>query len=277
MASVNNFKISARRLALVLAVFSLLAPPAAAPEPRARPNIVIIYADDMGYGDLGIQNPDSKIPTPHLDRLARARDCVSPTLTARRPCAAPAVTCLLTGSFHWRRLDDIVRPFGQPVFRIGRFHAAPDAQCRGISTACIGKWHLGWDWAAIKNGDAKPDPKTGYAADAFDWSQALPGGLLARGFDYYFGNDVPNFPPYTWFENDRILVPPTEPWRRREHLPRGVGRRGPDRCRKDWDFYAVVPKLTERTVQWIGEQRGQEGPFFLYVPLELAPYADCAA
>ena len=56
---------------------------------------------------------------------------------------------------------------------------------------------MGWDWDAIKTPGATPDPKLGYSADAFDWSKPVPGGPTARGFDYYFGNDLPNFPPYS--------------------------------------------------------------------------------
>jgi arylsulfatase A len=136
----------------------------------------------------------------------------------------------------------------------------------GYRTACIGKWHLGWDWDAIKNPGATPDPKLGYSADAFDWSKPVPGGPTARGFDYYFGNDVPNFPPYTWFENDRVLLPPTEPVKPKGSPAEGGWETWAGPMPTDWDFYAVVPKLTEKTVEWIAGQRDKAGPFFLYVP-----------
>jgi len=70
---------------------------------------------------------------------------------------------------------------------------------KGYRTACIGKWHLGWDRAAIRN----PGRKL-LAPDGHDWSKPLPDGPLERGFDYYFGDDVPNFPPYTRIENDPL-------------------------------------------------------------------------
>jgi arylsulfatase A len=116
------------------------------------------------------------------------------------------------------------------------------------------------------------DPKSGYPPDAFDWSQPIPGGPLAHGFDYYFGDDVPNFPPYTWLENDRVLEAPTQPLTVTPAPAEGSWEARPGPMRKNWDFYAVVPKLTQRTVEWIGEQRGREGPFFLYVPFN-SPHA----
>jgi arylsulfatase A len=255
------------RFALAWAVLSLLAPLAAGAESPARPNIVILYADDMGYGDLAVQNPDSKIPTPHLDRLAREGMRLTDAHSSAALCS-PSRYALLTGCYHWRRLQDIVHPFGPSVFKPADHTLAQMLKAQGYRTACIGKWHLGWDWEAIKNPDAKPrDPKTGYSADAFNWSKPLPGGPLARGFDYYFGGDVPNFPPYTWFENDRILEPPTVPVAPAGKPAEGGWDTWAGPMPKDWDFYAVVPKLTQKTVDWIGQQRDKEGPFFLYVPL----------
>ncbi|HTU27272.1 MAG TPA: arylsulfatase [Pirellulales bacterium] len=252
-------------LVCVIALSAALVDLAGAGDPRPLPNIVIIYADDMGYGDLGVQNPESKIPTPHLDRLATEGTRFTDAHSSSAICS-PSRFGLLTGCYHWRRMHDIVRPFGQSVFRAGDVTLPAMLKTAGYRTACIGKWHLGWDWNAIKQPDAKPDPKTGYAADAFDWSRPVPDGPTAHGFDYYFGNDVPNFPPYSWFENDRVLVPPTEPV-----APKGQPAEagwdtwgGP--MPKDWDFGAVVPKLTQETVDWIAEQRGKPGPFFLYLP-----------
>jgi arylsulfatase A len=174
---------------------------------------------------------------------------------------------MLTGSYHWRRLHGIVDAFGPPVFKPKDFILSQMLKNKGYRTACIGKWHLGWDWNSIKTPGAVPDPKTGYAVDAFDWSKPLSGGPLARGFDYYFGDDVPNFPPYTWLENDRVVDAPTETLLLVPKNGQGPFGSKPGPMRKDWDFFAVVPKLTERTVEWIGQQRGEEGPFFLYVPL----------
>ncbi len=178
----------------------------------------------------------------------------------------PSRFALLTGTYHWRRLNDIVRPFGPPTFKAGDVTLPQVLKSAGYRTACIGKWHLGWDWDTIKRQGAKTDPKTGYAADAFDWSKPLSGGPLARGFDYYFGNDVPNFPPYAWFENDRILGDPQRPLTAHQRQTTGEEQHWgtwPGPMPKDWDFYAVV----QRAVDWIGQQKGKDGPFFLYVPL----------
>ena len=89
-------------------------------------------------------------------------------------------------------------------------------QGKGYDTACIGKWHLGWDWKAIRkkeatSGETKQEwgAKTKYwKHDQFDWSQPIPDGPLAHGFDYYFGDTVINFPPYCWIKNDRVMSVP---------------------------------------------------------------------
>lgn len=248
-----------------------LAPPPLGAQPPARPNIVILYADDLGYGDLGAQNPDSKIPTPHLDRLAQEGMRFTDAHSSSGICS-PSRYALLTGRFHWRKFHDIVNAFGPPVWD-GEFTLPEMLRAQGYRTACIGKWHLGWNWEAIKRPEAAAEqPKTGYPPDAFDWSKPIPGGPLAHGFDYYFGDDVPNFPPYSWFENDRVLEPPTEALKITPPIAEGSWEARPGPMQKDWDFYAVVPRLTRKTIDWIGQQRGREGPFFLYVPFN-SPHA----
>jgi arylsulfatase A len=239
---------------------------------QARPNIVLLYADDMGYGDLAIQNPDSKILTPHLDRLAREGMRFTDAHSSSGVCT-PSRYALLTGRYHWRKFHGIVNSFDPPVLDESELTLPELLKAKGYRTACIGKWHLGWNWDAIKRPSANaPNSRTGYSPDAFDWSKPIPGGPLAHGFDYYFGDDVPNFPPYTWIENDRVLEAPTEPLTINPQTAEGNWEARPGPMCKDWDFYGVVPKLTERTVQWIREQRGQAGPFFLYVPLN-SPHA----
>jgi arylsulfatase A len=237
-----------------------------------RPNIVILYADDMGYGDLGIQNPDSKIPTPHLDRLAREGLRFTDAHSSSGVCTSSRYA-LLTGRFHWRKFHGIVNSFDPPVLDVAELTLPEMLKAKGYRTACIGKWHLGWNWNAIKRPSAQaPVAKIGYSANAFDWSKPIPGGPLAHGFDYYFGDDVPNFPPYTWIENDRVLAAPTEPLTITPETAEGNWEARPGPMCGGWDFYAVVPTLTSRTIDWIGEQRGKAGPFFLYVPFN-SPHA----
>ena len=92
----------------------LLVPMYVAAGVPAGPNIVILYADDMGYGDLGIQNPDSKIPTPNLDRLAREGMRFTDAHSSSGVCT-PSRYALLTGRFHWRKFHGIVNSFDPPV------------------------------------------------------------------------------------------------------------------------------------------------------------------
>ncbi len=233
------------------------------------PNVVILYADDMGYGDLGVNHPQSKIPTPNLDKLASEGMRFTDGHSSSGICT-PSRYALLTGRFHWRKFHDIVGAFGPPSFD-NELTLPAMLKTKGYRTACIGKWHLGWNWKDIM----KPDSKAGkgsnrnnplYQPGDFDWGKPVSGGPLARGFDYYFGDDVPNFPPYAWMENDRVITEPTVQLATPEKPIEGGWE-----CRKGpmvagWDFFNVVPTLGKRAVKWVEEQKGKDGPFFLYVP-----------
>ena len=94
---------------------------------------------------------------------------------------------------------------------------------------------------------------------------------MSHGFDYYFGDDVPNFPPYAWFENDRVIIAPTVPLKTPDKTAEGAWEARPGPSVKDWDFWAVMPKLTDKAVDWIGQQKSDE-PFFLYFPFT-SPHA----
>lgn len=240
-----------------------------------RPNVVLLYADDMGFGDLGANNPDSKIPTPHLDRLAREGMRFTDAHSSSGICT-PSRYALLSGRYHWRKFHDIVNSFDPPVLAPEELTLPELLLERGYRTACIGKWHLGWDWSAIKRPGAEPTVEAGGARkafhpEAFDWSLPIPGGPLDHGFDYYFGDDVPNFPPYAWFENRHVITRPTVSLNTTQKTAEGNWEARPGPSVENWDFYAVMPKLTERAVSWIGEQSGEK-PFFLYFPFT-SPHA----
>jgi arylsulfatase A len=253
-----------------LTVLAALAPwlPLAADEP-ARMNIVLIYADDLGYGDLGCYNPESKIPTPHLDQLAASGLRFTDAHSSSGICT-PSRYAMLTGRYHWRDFHGIDRGFDPPVFKPGQLTVQALLRQAGYTTACVGKWHLGWDWDSIR----KPGtPANSKAHDDFDWSKPFRGGPLDHGFDFYFGDNVINFPPYTWIENDRVLAAPDITFKTTPQSTKEGNwecREGPGRS--DWDFYEVLPTLNRRAVEFIHDQRGNSQPFFLYFPLP-SPHA----
>ncbi len=245
-----------------------------------KPNIIILYADDMGFGDLACQNPNSKIPTPNLDRLASAGMRFTDGHSSSGICT-PSRYALLTGRYHWRDFHGIVGPMGQPAFKENQYTLAQMLRESGYATACIGKWHLGWDWEAIRNTTWVAQDsmqlfgrtKYFFPPEAYHWDRPIPGGPLDRGFDYYFGDGTINFPPYTWIENDRVVTVPTTTMRHPEGLAlEGNWEARPGPAVENWDFFQVLPTLTEKAVAYISGRKGKEQPFFLYVPFN-SPHA----
>ena len=189
----------ATKLKSLLATTLLALPlPALAGEGTAKPNIIILYADDLGYGDLVCYNPKSPIPTPNLDALASQGMRFTDAHSSSGICT-PSRYALLTGRHHWRDFHNIVNSFEPSVFPKGRLTMAGMLQAEGYRTAAMGKWHLGWDWDAIKKSDPqasgeKRKKKKMAGLEDYDWSKPIPGGPLSVGFDHYFGEDVINRP-----------------------------------------------------------------------------------
>ena len=234
-----------------------------------KPNILLIYADDLGYGDLGCYNPDSKIPTPHLDKLAAEGTRFTDAHSSSGICT-PSRYAMLTGRHHWRDFHGIDGGFDPSFFKPGQLTLQEMLRKNGYATACIGKWHLGWDWNSIRKPGTPPKSKR---HDHFDWSKPFRGGPLDHGFDHYFGDNVINFPPYAWIENDRFLQAPDITFTKTPQNTKEGNwecREGPGRS--DWDFYQVLPTLTKRGVEYLHSRKGKEEPFFLYFPLP-SPHA----
>ena len=109
---------------------------------------MVVYADDLGYGDVSCYNPErGKIQTPHIDPLASDGMRFTDAHSSSGVCS-PSRYTLLTGRYHWRtRLQSgIVGLWGGPLIQENRLTVASLLEQHGYRTACVGKWHLGWDW-----------------------------------------------------------------------------------------------------------------------------------
>lgn len=246
------------KLIFTLSVLSYASPSVAGDN---TPNIIILYADDLGMGDLGSFNKKSKIPTPNLDKLAAQGMRFTDAHSSSGICS-PSRYALLTGRYHWRKFHGIVKAFEPSVFDAKRLTLPEMLQQKGYTTAAIGKWHLGWGWDAIRKANR---PKNGVGPDDFDWSKRIPDGPTTHGFDYYFGDTVINFPPYVWIENDKVLqVPDTmvdsSLWKNKEG--KMEYRKGP--MITGWDPYENIPTTTQKGIDYITKQAKTKQPFFLY-------------
>jgi len=226
-----------------------------------KPNIIILYADDLGMGDLGSFSQKSKIPTPNLDNLAAQGMSFTDAHSSSAICT-PSRYALLTGRYHFRKFHGIVKSFGASAFSPERLTLPEMLQQKGYSTAAIGKWHLGWDWDAIRK---EGQPKNGVTQHDFDWNKRIPNGPLAHGFDYYFGDTVINFPPYVWIENDKVTqIPDTMVNKKLWKIKEGnmEYRKGP--MVTGWNPYENIPTTTQKGIDYINKQAKNDEPFFLY-------------
>lgn len=224
------------------------------------PNIVYILADDLGYGDVRCLNPESKIPTPHMDRLAAEGMTFTDAHSGSAVCT-PTRYGILTGRYAWRsRLKKhVLYGYAPPLIESGERTVAHFLKEQGYRTACIGKWHLGLGWQT-SDGTALNDDTT-LTGENIDFARPFTGGPVTLGFDYFFGISASlDMPPYVYLENDRAMAIP----RLMKPTTFRVGLTA-----EGFETVDVLPQLAERAVAWLREQQDaeRERPFFLYLPL----------
>jgi alpha-L-fucosidase 2 len=230
----------------------------AAGSPANRPNIVFILADDMGYGDIQAYNPQSQVPTPALNRLAREGVMFTDAHSGSAVCT-PTRYGVITGRYCWRsRLKrGVLNGFSEHLIDPDRFTVADLLKQAGYRTACIGKWHLGMD-LPFQDQDKK----------RIDYTQRITNSPNVYGFDTFYGVTASlDFPPYVYVENDRFVEPGSEAFPG-SRFPRYL-RAGPKA--PGLDFAGALDHLTRKAVDFI---EGQSGPYFLYFPLT-APHKPC--
>ena len=251
---------------------------------RSRPNIVVIYTDDQGYGDVRALNPDAKFETPHLDRIAAEGVAFTNAHSADSVCT-PSRYALLTGRYAWRtrRKRGVLGAEAPCLIADGRMTLASMLRATGYRTAIVGKWHLGMDFPGKRG--------------ARDWSMRIEDMPLDKGFDYFFGIPASlNFGVLAWFEGRYAAVPPTR-WTRKkpntrhvdyrimppyaeslESLAQSTGRRGGFEVAPDFVDNECLTRFTDRAVDWLlGRAGGEAGeqPFFLYLALTSPHYPVC--
>ncbi len=235
-----------------------------------RPNIIFIMADDMGYGDVGCYNPESKIPTPNMDQLADEGMRFTDAHSSSSVCT-PSRYSVLTGRYCWRtRLKHGVNGgFSLPLIDPARTTVASLLKARGYTTAAVGKWHVGLEWQT-KNGKDF-DRENWEDQGVVDYTKPIIGGPLDLGFDYFFGiAGSLDMPPYCFIEDDRAVGIPTlekSPYNPQQR--KGLMTPG-------WRDETCDPTFLEKAVGFIERsvEEDPDRPFFLYLT-PAAPHRPC--
>jgi arylsulfatase A len=252
-------------------------------ESRSRPNIIVIYTDDQGYGDVSALNPEAKFRTPNMDRLANEGIRFTNAHSSDAVCT-PSRYGLLTGRYCWRteRKKGVMRAEGTCLITDDRMTLASMLRDNGYHTAMVGKWHLGMDFPGT-NTDR-------------DWSQPVKDMPLDKGFDYFFG--VPaslNYGVLAWFEGRYAKVPPTlftakKPNKRHvdyrimppyqktpEDTKKVLGTAGME-VAPDFIDNQCLTRFTDKAIEWMQgrvEDAKKGKPFFLYLPFTSPHYPVC--
>ena len=228
------------------------------------PNVVLIFADDLGYGDLGCYGA-TKLQTPNIDQLAAQGRRFTDAHSASAVCT-PSRYGLLTGEYPMRALGGKgtwgpLPSSSQLIIDTNTLTIGKVFKNKGYATACLGKWHLGF-----KEGKN-------------DWQVPLSPGPLDLGFDHYFGVPLVNSgSPFVYVEDQSIvgydpndpLVPGGKPVSPTPTFPEEASVKSPNKfggalkAHQIYDDQKTGTLLTERAVKWITEKKDE--PFFLYFP-----------
>ena len=220
----------------------------------SRPNVVLILADDLGWGDIQTNNPDSSLVTPRIDSIAAEGAHFTDAHSPSSACS-PTRYGLLTGRYAWRSwlTAGVLNGFDRPLIGPDRATLGTLLQNHGYRTAAIGKWHLGMDFARLSDVD-----EVTWVNKGVDFDAELLDSPIDHGFDEFFGvsgNLAYSF-PLVYIRDKRFLANP----KREDQPASGIVV-----------FEEALDRLTEEAVSFVEREGRTEEPFFLYLPLN-APH-----
>lgn len=270
MTRPSNMRTARVVLAILLILFlGALDTSADAPKPgAAKPNIVFILADDLGYGDLGCYGA-TKVKTPNIDRLAREGMRFTDAHSPASVCT-PSRYNLMTGRYCWRTWAGHGTIWANDPLLIddGRLTLASLLQGAGYFTGLVGKWHLGFGRPGTPGWDDMLGP---------DFNGELRPGPLDVGFNYFYGMPAVGQHPNIFIDGRRVVgLDPRDPIRfindprpeyRVKYLDRP--RTAPTNLQlasgksAEYVFEDAALRLTEKAVAFL--EQHHERPFFLYL------------
>lgn len=249
-----------------------------------KPNIIVIYSDDQGFGDASCLNPNAKFKTPNLDRLAAEGISFTNGHSSDTVCT-PSRYGLLTGRYCWRtvRKTGVMGAEGKCLIADGRMTLASLLQDNGYHTAMVGKWHLGMDF-----------PGRNHASR--NWSEPVRDMPLDKGFDYFYGIPASlNYGVLAWFEGRYAKVPPTlftakkpnqrhmdyrimPPYQKTPKETQRLLRKSGMEVAPDFIDNQCLTRFTDKAIEWMtgkANDAKKGKPFFLYLPLTSPHYPVC--
>lgn len=230
---------------------------------REDPNIIYILADDLGYGDIQSFNPNGKIPTPNIDKMAANGVMFTDAHTSSAVCT-PTRYGILTGRYNWRSnlKSGVLGGYSKSLITPNRTTVADILKAQGYTTAFIGKWHMGWDWALEEGKNL--DINKLHIIQKVNYKVPIKNGPSTHGFDYSFGFcGSLDMPPYVFVENDFPTMTPNKITINNDS--KGFWRKGP--TSEDFVHETLLQDLTDKAINYIEEKSKGVKPFFLYFPL----------
>ncbi|MFK7810862.1 MAG: arylsulfatase [Maribacter sp.] len=230
-----------------------------------QPNIIYILADDLGYGDISSFNPEGKIKTPNIDKLAeegmKFTDAHSPSAVC-----TPTRYGIITGRYSWRSSlkQGVLTGKSKALISKSRTTVASLLQKADYQTAFIGKWHLGWDWAQKDTANFGGEGWDSKDFSNLDFTKPVTHTPNDLGFDYAYGHSGSlDMAPYVYVENGKSTAVV-------DHVTEDTGkytwwRKGPTAA--DFVHDDVTPNFFRKSMNYIKEQSKKESPFFLYLAL----------